>query len=583
MGRTVSELMSQNISNAIINEQTWGGIIYNVKSYGAKGDGITDDSAYINRALAAIPTTGGTLFFPPGVYVIGSASDSLGTADQPRISISASNITIQGYQATIKNGVNKGVSTFKIMGSNINVFGITFDGNNTSINTVHVGYTASNVTFFQCVFTKSKQQTGDTVAATGLIVSAGASHVYVMHSEINTIDSAAATGIARGIWAGGYDAGGNTTYQNVHISNSLFTDITPVADGDAIVFQTASGDATLNVHSSVTDCRFYRCSKRAIKLQASGIEIRGIFAQMLPLASQMYSIISVYANDVIISDVLTDGEFCGIGIEIGAAGDSTFGKRVSIRNFKFYPTVQDFSRGIDVRGNTVEDIGIVGCTIKNVRDGIFFASKGNRAVVNANLVTDCTKSAIINNGVSSTYMDQMSVVGNSTARITEYIVRNEGGEGFVNAGNTSDLSGFGSFGNSIARNVEVGNIIFGCPVITHGSTTPSNGTWIIGDKIINTGVTSGGFAEWECTTSGTQGTLSGVTGSINSGSSSLTVNTVTGLKVGNFITIVGVSGVKQIITIVGLVVTVNSNANATVSGAAVAYSAAVFKTANAVS
>ena len=41
----------------------------NVKNYGATGDGTTDDTAAITSAIAALPTTGGVLFFPAGTYV----------------------------------------------------------------------------------------------------------------------------------------------------------------------------------------------------------------------------------------------------------------------------------------------------------------------------------------------------------------------------------------------------------------------------------------------------------------------------------------------------------------------------------
>lgn len=42
----------------------------NVKDYGAFGDGVTDDTAAIAAALAALPVGGGTVYFPPGTYVI---------------------------------------------------------------------------------------------------------------------------------------------------------------------------------------------------------------------------------------------------------------------------------------------------------------------------------------------------------------------------------------------------------------------------------------------------------------------------------------------------------------------------------
>lgn len=43
---------------------------YNVKEFGAKGDGFTDDTAAIQAAINALPATGGAVFFPAGEYEI---------------------------------------------------------------------------------------------------------------------------------------------------------------------------------------------------------------------------------------------------------------------------------------------------------------------------------------------------------------------------------------------------------------------------------------------------------------------------------------------------------------------------------
>ena len=50
--------------------------IYNVKSYGAKGDGTTDDSLAIGSAITAIGTSDGNMYFPPGNYLV-SQSNSI--------------------------------------------------------------------------------------------------------------------------------------------------------------------------------------------------------------------------------------------------------------------------------------------------------------------------------------------------------------------------------------------------------------------------------------------------------------------------------------------------------------------------
>jgi len=60
---------------------------FNVKAYGAKGDGSTDDTGAVQRAItAAIAAGGGTVFLPPGVYACHSTLNADG----------AKNVTIEG-------------------------------------------------------------------------------------------------------------------------------------------------------------------------------------------------------------------------------------------------------------------------------------------------------------------------------------------------------------------------------------------------------------------------------------------------------------------------------------------------------
>lgn len=47
-----------------------GSDVFNVKAYGAKGDDASDDSAPISAALIDAAASGGTVYFPPGIYII---------------------------------------------------------------------------------------------------------------------------------------------------------------------------------------------------------------------------------------------------------------------------------------------------------------------------------------------------------------------------------------------------------------------------------------------------------------------------------------------------------------------------------
>lgn len=67
--QSVTELMSAHITNAVTNIKTWGGVIANIKEYGAIGDGLSDDMEAWERAVTAIEGAGGgVLWLPRGTY-----------------------------------------------------------------------------------------------------------------------------------------------------------------------------------------------------------------------------------------------------------------------------------------------------------------------------------------------------------------------------------------------------------------------------------------------------------------------------------------------------------------------------------
>ena len=70
----------------------------NVKVHGAKGDGKTDDTAGIQAAVDALPSSGGVVFFPRGTYLV---SANIKTGARPV------NFTGQGRASILKaNGTS---------------------------------------------------------------------------------------------------------------------------------------------------------------------------------------------------------------------------------------------------------------------------------------------------------------------------------------------------------------------------------------------------------------------------------------------------------------------------------------------
>jgi hypothetical protein len=130
-----------------------------VKDFGAVGDGVANDSAAVNLALAHIASNGGTLVFPKGTYLC--STQLLLTA-----STAAVNIHIVGYGAVIKT--SGAISGLKITGSNVpwqqSVEGLTID---------HQG-NASATAGFECTGTAGVVFTRCSVVAYGVSATYGA-------------------------------------------------------------------------------------------------------------------------------------------------------------------------------------------------------------------------------------------------------------------------------------------------------------------------------------------------------------------------------------------------------------------------
>jgi parallel beta-helix repeat protein len=248
--------------------------------------------------------------------------------------------------------------------------------------------------------------------------------------------------------------------------------------------------------------------------------------------------------------------------------------------FQCVASTQSQDLYLTVQGNRISGLFGAFCSIttgasfvKELRfiDNVIYASTGNGIQVTA---ADANGIAVVGNRIVG---DQVTtgIYGLRLASASEATV----------AGNTVQDYATAYRLGSVTGRLE-GNTAFRCALVIHnggsdfGQDTPAWGNWTAGNAVQKLDAASAGYIGWVITVGGTFGTLNGgaTTGGITSGLKTLVVNSATGLTIGSRITIAGVTGVKTVTAINGTTITIDTAADATVAGAAVANSAPTVKT-----
>lgn len=114
-------------------------IFVNVKDHGAVGNGSTDDTAAIQTAIAALPATGGTLYFPTGRYVV-TAGDSV---THPGSQAAKVALTLPSYVTVAGDGPE--ASVLVLSSSNSADYGdILYGKDKTGIIVQNIGFDGNN-------------------------------------------------------------------------------------------------------------------------------------------------------------------------------------------------------------------------------------------------------------------------------------------------------------------------------------------------------------------------------------------------------------------------------------------------------
>lgn len=115
--------------------------IVNVRDYGAKGDGATDDAAAIQKSIGALPATGGIVMVPAGTYMLGTSAGGMefypnGEPIQNAIIINKPNVLFKGTgrSTILKLMPHTKMRAIGVTGSHVTVEDIVVDGNKSQRN-----------------------------------------------------------------------------------------------------------------------------------------------------------------------------------------------------------------------------------------------------------------------------------------------------------------------------------------------------------------------------------------------------------------------------------------------------------------
>jgi hypothetical protein len=99
--RTIVVLECHSSSRWTITTDTRISMVYNVRDYGATGDGVTNDAPAIQAAINALPMRGGIVYFPYGIYRILS---TLNVVDKSWVSFIGQSINADVNDSALKHG-----------------------------------------------------------------------------------------------------------------------------------------------------------------------------------------------------------------------------------------------------------------------------------------------------------------------------------------------------------------------------------------------------------------------------------------------------------------------------------------------
>lgn len=357
LGNDPNTLATENIiTNAVVAATDFSKVLVQ-RDYNAVGDGVTDDTAAINNAIAGAIAAGKILYFEGGTYLISatlSVSAGLEIQTDRGVSITIANQNFDAFtvaagpfkmtgmtiSATVKTsnfGINFSASALATLA------GCTFD----TFNGITVtGSLNSGTSITDCAFTGNST---DCILATISILGTRVINCANDTNTINFMNALSLNDVELNGNIGGdiSKAAGATGFNQVRISNCQFRNISLTAD--------AATNADLFIHNNSLENVTIACDSQTVSnVSISDNQLVSVSTNGIQFTSALAGVLnnSTISNNAIIGPGVTN-----TGILISSNITST-GVRITGNVIRLYAT------GIDFQG-TVTDCDVFG----NVSNG----------------------------------------------------------------------------------------------------------------------------------------------------------------------------------------------------------------------
>lgn len=512
----------------------------NVKWFGAKGNGATDDTAAIRLAIDT--AQGGAVYFPEGTFRI-SADDAIERA-AILLTASHSGTTLHGAgNGTVIQAVHNGSITWFYMfklttAKQITVRGMKFDGNadanwltdpEVSLNAHHIFYfqppadaEVDNISFSECFFR-------------GSFNSAVQSYGSFAHPYPHPVTRQIRIENCHFEQTGNHGVGMNEWVDSV-VTGCTFYDLgmKPILAngyGSGMCVDVSGGCHNIVVSNNVGERTGYAAFKAETherpnnvgNVSSSHVLFANNIVRNFKLEPNLGTQYAIRINGIRIAAIGNQFEnYYGRGVDMsrnaqectiignlfvsngqtGGSGiyNSSNGGRMRIANNEIQNPI---GMGIECYGSN--DLVIEGNTIRNASYYGISLTHCQRAVVNANECVDNVRDGIL----VSTGSDRVNVTGNlccdtriGGARTQQYGIR------LVDSASNVELAHNQAYNNTTA------DIVYGATPITtiengiktwYSNSLPTTGAWQEGDKVICRQPGAAGHIGWICVSAGTFG------------------------------------------------------------------------------